>query len=931
MGCLGGGGGGGVQQAKLWQGKTARQMDMVDWAEHNLALDSPGAWGISAQELANLAGYSPTRRCDAYAVATEALGRYTEYMESTSSNAGSTHPHRQGEVPIKLEVYSGDGWLRRIQVATSNSHAVMYGAKPRLAGTTKEFAESAVAYVTNNCTKHPRRILQTHLGYARFLLATDQGGRARATLDEVLRIAPPNGFEYIEALGRMADVYHQAGYFALRDKYRKRATTMGRGKLPPPPQQLPGPDPLLDRDNLIPIRLDILAASRLGRDQAVWGTLLERRMEEASWSDNPDLVEMQQLWTGIQDASFSKLLNPTLRPETTVYPDAIVRLARAGAILEAKRALSAAEASFTASLVVPLAPQITHIELVRARAAINQATGHHIAAADNWLTWAQRELGPHAVKAWSKVRDSISRRDASLRDPKNFDAAVQNSVVKYTAGARPLDRDGLVAVGLAQEKVGRIDLAIEYFQRAVQKSERLRSTYSVESRERFMRGQTIKAYWGLVRCYTRKYAKNKSRTDFDAALVSAQKLTARQFGDVIGVEATKPMPPKLSADEVLVKVVWTDRGLVTFVFGMSKISVVLTEPNMDELKTTARELISMLRSGDNTAWRNQALKLSNTALKSAADELRSAKRITFITDGPLSTIPTNLLSQPGTKYRALIETATVKLSPSLGYVSHRQGRPTKAIQLRGSRALVLANPNYGHRERPSTHILATQDYSRAADQLGLFVALPETEKEVEIMKSAFGADSVTALVGNRASQSSLNSANLGQFQYLHFATHGILGGQIPGVHEPALVLASEANQDGFLTMSEVRALKLRAELTVLSACDTGSGEYFEGEGVMGLGRAFLLAGSKSVLVTYWPIDSLATVTFMGMFYVHLSQGMTKEQALRATQLQSMTSNTKGSAGQRGLIRVTKGKKSRSRPPESQRHPYFWAPFVLIGN
>lgn len=274
----------------------------------------------------------------------------------------------------------------------------------------------------------------------------------------------------------------------------------------------------------------------------------------------------------------------------------------------------------------------------------------------------------------------------------------------------------------------------------------------------------------------------------------------------LGTEAAlKPMAPELSANEALVKVVWTERGLITFGFGASGVSVTLTESNIDELVKTTRELSLALRSPGEENWRMHTLKLSNAALGPAALQLRGAQRITLITDGPLSAIPTNILSMPGDRYRSLIETAGVKVMPSLGYRHRSQKRRRKAWKLNGSNAFVLAKSNYGQRKGGSTHSLAMQNFSRAADGLGLFVPLPETEKEVEIVQKAFGRQVVTSVVGKQASESSLNSANLSQFRFLHFATHGILGGQIPDLHEPALVLA--------------------------------------------------------VLVTYWPIDSLATVSF----------------------------------------------------------------------
>ena len=129
------------------------------------------------------------------------------------------------------------------------------------------------------------------------------------------------------------------------------------------------------------------------------------------------------------------------------------------------------------------------------------------------------------------------------------------------------------------------------------------------------------------------------------------------------------------------------------------------------------------------------------------------------------------------------------------------------------------------------------------------------------------------------------------------------GGEVPGVGEPALVLGREDSEDGFLKASEAERLSLNAELTVLSACNTGSGEYVNGEGVMGISRSFLIAGSKSVLVSLWPVASKATEDLMVLFYGYIQDDVPADTALRAAKQDIM---------------------------DTRPHPFFWAPFILVG-
>jgi tetratricopeptide (TPR) repeat protein len=172
----------------------------------------------------------------------------------------------------------------------------------------------------------------------------------------------------------------------------------------------------------------------------------------------------------------------------------------------------------------------------------------------------------------------------------------------------------------------------------------------------------------------------------------------------------------------------------------------------------------------------------------------------------------------------------------------------------------------------------------------------------------------------KASEANVYKAKLKDFRYILFSTHGLLGGDFTGVAEPALVLTLINNppgRDGFLTMSKVLGLDLNAELVILSACNTsGRGEKTgAGEGFVGLTRSFMYAGTRSILVTHWSVESQAARDLM----VWTIKNMGKEggpEALREAKLRM-----KGSV--RDDKEVPGGKFSLS-------HPFFWAPFVLVG-
>ena len=181
-------------------------------------------------------------------------------------------------------------------------------------------------------------------------------------------------------------------------------------------------------------------------------------------------------------------------------------------------------------------------------------------------------------------------------------------------------------------------------------------------------------------------------------------------------------------------------------------------------------------------------------------------------------------------------------------------------------------------------------------------------KEVAEIAKLLGARPEYVLTGENASEANVKAAGaeqalMSKARYIHFATHGILG--VDKGKQPALVLNLVGNdvEDGFLHLDEITNLKLNADLVVLSACRTGQGRMHRGEGVTGLARAFLYAGSKGVVCSLWSVDDQETANLMVDFYRHLKEGRSAPEALREAQL--------------AMIRAGKA-------------PLYWAPFIVIG-
>jgi CHAT domain-containing protein len=181
--------------------------------------------------------------------------------------------------------------------------------------------------------------------------------------------------------------------------------------------------------------------------------------------------------------------------------------------------------------------------------------------------------------------------------------------------------------------------------------------------------------------------------------------------------------------------------------------------------------------------------------------------------------------------------------------------------------------------------------------------LPYALQEAESIAKVLG-DGV--LLEERATMARLRAA-ASRCQIIHLATHGEFRPDNP-------LFSGLALADGWLTTLDIFDLRLNASLVTLSACHTGQSVVSEGDELMGLMRAFLSAGSASVILGLWTVEDRSAARLMEMFYRKLAEGSGKGAALRHAQLQFVA-----------------GKGSDEDAQKAYSHPYFWAPFFLVGD
>ncbi len=301
------------------------------------------------------------------------------------------------------------------------------------------------------------------------------------------------------------------------------------------------------------------------------------------------------------------------------------------------------------------------------------------------------------------------------------------------------------------------------------------------------------------------------------------------------------------------------------------------------------------RSGiPNRADQKIADSLSSIVLPSdLRTELSDGDAIVLIPQGPLQLIPFAALPDAGGQ--ALGTRFALRYAPSVMSVIGLDFRASSSSDRTDwSDALVVGDP----------YMPSPLDDAGVPRRLA---RLPGARDEAAAVGRLLGAD----VVSGRAATETAVLARIGTSPLLHFATHGMAFSEFERSVSSFVALAPDSGADGLLTVEEIMARPpgtVRARLVTLSGCQTGLGSLLQGEGLIGLQRAFLSRGAEALLVSLWSVDDEATRLLMEAFYSHWLRDEdrpSKAEALRRAQM---------------ALRDTPGFEA----------PLYWAPFQLIG-
>jgi len=315
----------------------------------------------------------------------------------------------------------------------------------------------------------------------------------------------------------------------------------------------------------------------------------------------------------------------------------------------------------------------------------------------------------------------------------------------------------------------------------------------------------------------------------------------------------------------------------------------------------------------------KAPQLSQMLFGQIATQLGS-KRLLLVTEGKMQFVPFSALPVPGASNAPLIYDHEIVQLPSIATLRAIRATEKQNRDAADKIAAVIADPVFSRNDTrvhnsslvasAATNENRPESTQRAVDTVRSDGPgrLTHSSEEADAIAKAAPRGTTMIVKGFDATRETAMNAHLGEYQIVHFATHGILDSEHPELSGIVLSMVDQngVEKNGVMPLHDIYNMDLSAELTVLSACQTALGKDIRGEGFVGLTHSFISAGSKSVVSSLWKVDDRATAALMEDLYQSMLQnGMSPAAALRAAKLKVMQD-------------------------KRWSNPYYWAGFVVQG-
>jgi CHAT domain-containing protein/tetratricopeptide (TPR) repeat protein len=366
--------------------------------------------------------------------------------------------------------------------------------------------------------------------------------------------------------------------------------------------------------------------------------------------------------------------------------------------------------------------------------------------------------------------------------------------------------------------------------------------------------------------------------------------------------ADSRFPRVWSSDDVRTQLLDEEEALVMFFLGRlaswawivdGRGTEIVPLPARGEIEPVVRRLLPTLQSPEATVDADAREWLSRTLMAPVLARVPEHAHLVIVPHAILSYLPFEVLADEHGRY--LVERNTISYTPSvssLAFLRERAGQSARrsAVVAVGS-PVMAASGQADERVAP-------------LEWVGLLKPLPYSGAELERIADLFDPHA-RVLDGQDATEEALRTARLSEAGILHFATHALVDEERP--ERSGLALSAGGTADGILQMREIYSFDLDAALVTLSACQTALGREVSGEGLVGIARAFFYAGANAVAASLWNVGDRSTADLMAAFYDGIRAGAPVDRALADAKRAVL-----GAGGDR-------------------RHPYYWAPFVVMGH
>jgi CHAT domain-containing protein len=437
----------------------------------------------------------------------------------------------------------------------------------------------------------------------------------------------------------------------------------------------------------------------------------------------------------------------------------------------------------------------------------------------------------------------------------------------------------------------------------------------------------FKAYEFYIDLLMRLHQSRLSKGHDAEAFQASERFRARSLLEILAV----PQPQPLNVKEIQGNVLDNTTVLLEYALGEENSylwAVTKNEclayklPPLKEVVKKVESYLAVIAPNPANSPKFDGKNLYDVLLNPASKALQRKTNLIIVPDGILHYLPfealVSHLENDAPQY--LIESFNISYSPSASVLGLVKSQKRISAQKNRRELLAFGDPIFGDETTTAKRDTAAPD-TTAGDTVAVefterglyeergfkFNRLQHTAAEIEKIAARIPIDKKQIYLRAEAKEERAKAERLNQYRILHFATHGVLDEQTPDRSSIVLTLDNDPAEDGFLQMKEIFNLKLDADLVVLSACQTGKGKLLRGEGVIGMARAFMYAGARSLVVSLWPVNDRSTADFMASFYGYMQRDKAKNEALRQAKLDMIKS-----------------------ADAALRHPYFWAPFVLMG-